>query len=254
MQRITSAGAALIAAAIGDGPKLAIDRFVLANVPGLDHTQEPPENEVLPASEFIVVDRPPTKTGYIDENRVAYSMMLDSTEGDFDFNWLGICVAEQLVMVAYIPTVNKFKTVGSTAGNVISRNMVIKCQGMTAATPIDAPAESWMFDFQTYIAELIARIDQLETKFNWVAVTESRAALPNQLHVFEDYADLSVTLADGQYIEVAISRTLDIRQGHCRLVCDAPVSTEAGSAATVNLKDASRRYILMKAAGELKLW
>lgn len=151
MARLTTIGQNLIAAAVGNGPKLTISKFVFANIPGLDHTAPEPVDEPMPLLANIVFSRAPTKAGLLDENRVTYSQMMLTDVGDFSFNWIGLVytdpvAGDQLVMFAYVPLTQKIKTQGASAGNVLTRNMVIEHLGMANATPVVVSAESWMFD------------------------------------------------------------------------------------------------------------
>ncbi|QYK02452.1 phage tail-collar fiber domain-containing protein [Shewanella psychrotolerans] len=169
MARLTTTGQSLIAAAVGSGPKLNITKFVFANIPELDHTDPEPADEPMPAPENVVFERAPTKAGIIDENRVTYSQMMLTDVGDFEFNWIGLVYTDpddgdQLVMFAYVPLTQKLKTQGQTAGNVLTRNMVIEHLGIANATPVVVSAESWMFDFSTDMSALNQRVTLLEER------------------------------------------------------------------------------------------
>lgn len=171
MARLTTTGANMVAAAVGTGPKLEITKFVFANIPGLVHTNPEPANEPLPAPAHIVHQSAPTAHGVIDENRVTYSKMLTTEIGDFSFNWIGLVYThpvngDQLVMFAYVPLTQKVKTVGSTAGNVITRNMVIEHLGIANALPVVIPAESWMFDFSAEFAALTDSVADLSAELS----------------------------------------------------------------------------------------
>ncbi len=167
MARLTTIGASLIAAAVGSGPELDITKFVFANIPGLVHTDPEPADEPMPAPEHIVFERAPTKAGIIDANRVTYSQMMLTDVGDFYFNWIGLVYTDpedgdQLVMFAYVPLTQKVKTEGASAGNVLTRNLVIEHLGIANATPVVVSAESWMFDFS---GEINAVKDRAINKF-----------------------------------------------------------------------------------------
>lgn len=197
MARLTTKGASLIAAAVGSGPKLTITKFVFANIPGLVHTDPEPVTEPMPAPEHIVFQRAPTKAGILDENRVTYSQMMLTDVGDFYFNWIGLVYTDpvegdQLVMFAYVPLTQKVKTAGASAGNALTRNLVIEHLGIANATPVVVSAESWMFD---YGAELIAVRDRAINKFyhNPVAHTSVGGA-QRETVVFDQGQSATVTL------------------------------------------------------------
>ncbi|WP_413472371.1 phage tail protein [Shewanella baltica] len=169
MARLTTIGQNLIAAAVGNGPKLTISKFVFANIPGLDHTAPESVDEPMPLLANIVFSRAPTKAGLLDENRVTYSQMMLTDVGDFSFNWIGLVytdpvAGDQLVMFAYVPLTQKIKTQGASAGNVLTRNMVIEHLGIANATPVVVSAESWMFDINSEVTLMNNRIDQIEVE------------------------------------------------------------------------------------------
>jgi hypothetical protein len=162
MATITTLGEQAIAQALGSSRALVIDEFMLAFVPGLDPLANPPKTAVAPDAQYIVHTQVPDKSGYIDDNRVAYSVMLQPEVGDFQFNWVGLLSAGVLVAVAYVYTASKIKTVGTKLGNVLARNMVIKFDGVKAILPIVAPAQSWMFDFSHQVTDIDERLTDVE--------------------------------------------------------------------------------------------
>jgi hypothetical protein len=177
MATITTLGEQAIAQALGSSSALVIDEFMLAFVPGLDPLANPPKTAVAPDAQYIVHTQVPDKSGYIDDNRVAYSVMLQPELGDFQFNWIGLLSAGVLVAVAYVYTANKIKTVGTKLGNVLARNMVIKFDGVKAILPIVAPAQSWMFDFSNQVTDIDARlIDVEETLPNYLSKIDRNTA------------------------------------------------------------------------------
>lgn len=147
MSFITVAGETQLAVKQGAGQPLNITHFVLANITGLG--AEPANRiEAMPAAGDIVADLAVTKNGYVNGNQVVYSLNMDSTVGDFDFNWIGLKDDENvLIAVAYIPTTSKTKTVGNVPGNNMTRNFLLAFSGITATTAISVPAETWQIDF-----------------------------------------------------------------------------------------------------------
>ena len=147
MSFITVAGETQLAVKQGAGQPLNITHFVLANITGLG--AEPANRiEAMPAAGDIVADLAVTKNGYVNGNQVVYSLTMDSTVGDFDFNWVGLKDDENvLIAVAYIPTTSKTKTVGNVPGNNMTRNFLLAFSGITATTAISVSAETWQIDF-----------------------------------------------------------------------------------------------------------
>src|SRR5690554_1785856 len=118
MQAITLIGESLIAQAQANSSSLNLDRFVLAYIPGLDHTQTVDRSQGLPAAGHIVHQAPIHAAGYIVHNKVVYSLVLDTSVGDFEFNWLGLVDSDdQVFFVSELFPVSKTKTVGNTQGD-----------------------------------------------------------------------------------------------------------------------------------------
>lgn len=154
MAFITIAGEQLIAQKQGASQVLVIQSFVLANVPGLG--SEPTNRiETIPDAGTIVDTKPITYSGYVNSNQVVYSLALDSTIGDYDFNWVGLKSAEGvLIACEHIPLTQKRKTVGAVAGNNLTRNFLLSFSGATATTAISVPASTWQIDFTTRLLEI----------------------------------------------------------------------------------------------------
>lgn len=164
MAFITIDGENLIAAKQGAEEALDIDEFVLANIAGLG--AEPGDRiESMPDPGDIVDQRAVTHSGYVNDNQVVYSLTLDSTIGDYDFNWVGIKSAEgTLIAVEYLPSpVSKFATSGGVPGNNLVRNFLLAYSGIQATTAIGVPAETWQIDFTTRLLE----IDERERSSNF---------------------------------------------------------------------------------------
>jgi hypothetical protein len=160
---ITLIGENQIAAKQGAAEVLNIDEFVLANIAGLG--DEPVDrNELLPDAGDIVATLPVTKAGYVNTNQVVYSLAMDSSLGDFDFNWVGLKDAEGvLIAVTYVPLIQKRKTSGAVPGNNLTRNFLIAYSGIQATAAIAVPAETWQIDFN---ARLLG-IDERERLSNF---------------------------------------------------------------------------------------
>lgn len=149
MSFITIAGENQIAAKFISGD-LDISHFVLANITGLG--QEPADRiEAMPNPADIVDTQPVGKEGYVNNNLVVYSVTLDSTIGDYSFNWVGLKDSEEvLIAAAYLPAlVPKTKTANGTDGNNLVRNFLLEFIGAQALTAINTPAETWQLDLTT---------------------------------------------------------------------------------------------------------
>jgi hypothetical protein len=148
MPVLTYAGENLIAQQQQAGRTLIIDQMILANINGLDSSAVPDRGELMPSVSDIQVTQPITKDGLLNSNTVVYSAVFTSTQGTFDFNWMGLYSSEHdvLVAVAYVPTQTKMATVGASIGNVITKNFAIEFNGAADVTGINISAESWQID------------------------------------------------------------------------------------------------------------
>ncbi len=149
MAFITILGENQIAAKQGAELTLNMANFVLANITGLG--SEPVDRiEAMPAGGDIVATLAVTKSGYVNTNQVVYSLVMDSSVGDFDFNWVGLVDDEGVLIAAtYIPTIQKIANNGATQGNNLTRNFLIAYTGIQATTAIAVPASTWQIDFNT---------------------------------------------------------------------------------------------------------
>ena len=149
MAFITILGENQLAAKQGAGQTLNMANFVLANIAGLG--AEPVDRvEALPAGGDIVATMPVTKSGYVNTNQVVYSLVMDSSIGDFDFNWIGLVDDEGVLIAAtYVPTISKTANNGVVQGNNLTRNFLLAYTGIQATTAIAVPAETWQIDFNT---------------------------------------------------------------------------------------------------------
>ena len=108
---ITNEGAQYIAQKTKDVEPVVISHFLLANLTGVDETTEAdPAMTVgdVPSGNIVGSNYPMYRIGYADDTHVAYSLHLDSHQGDFDFNWVGM-VTDNGVLFAFvnIPLVKK---------------------------------------------------------------------------------------------------------------------------------------------------
>jgi microcystin-dependent protein len=148
---ITLAGESLIAQKLGSQQRLDVVRFIFANVPGLDPNA--PVNRAAakpPASQIVhSYTIPQQNVGYVNPNQVVYSSMLGSDIGDFDWNWIGLETAENVLLaVAYMPLQQKRKNIPPLQlGNNVTRNILVMFDGAQALTGITIDAKTWQHDF-----------------------------------------------------------------------------------------------------------
>lgn len=149
MAYVTIAGQNKIALKQGEEEVLNITHFVLANIDGLGN--EPLDRiTAMPDGGDIMATLPVSKAGYVNTNQVVYSLTMDSGQGDFDFNWIGLLDDDGvLIAVTHTPTIKKRKSNGPVPGNNLTRNFLIAFNGIQATTAIEVPAETWQIDFNT---------------------------------------------------------------------------------------------------------
>lgn len=164
---ITLAGESLIAQKQGAQQILTVSRFILANVPGLDPDGPVDRAAGKPAAGQIVGTYDVTDAGYVNPNQVVYSLMLGSDIGDFDWNWIGLETAENvLLMVAYVPTQQKRRNIPPLQlGNNVTRNFLVVFDGAQALTGLTIDASTWQHDFTVRLAGIDERERQSNRDF-----------------------------------------------------------------------------------------
>ncbi|PAX78277.1 phage tail protein [Citrobacter sp. TSA-1] len=130
------------------------DTFVFAYIPGQDESAEIPRDEKLPDAALIQYRVPVTQYGLLSPNAAAFSVILDTTVGDFDYNWIGLLNAESgvLCMIAHTPHQQKIKTANGVQGNNLIRTFSMEFDGAAAAMHIDVAADVWQIDFTARLA------------------------------------------------------------------------------------------------------
>lgn len=146
----TKKGRAYFAQKTRDKEPVLLTQFVLAHIDGLDPTTPIDENTDLPADDKIVhrYNIPSVAKGFVNQDQVVCSMLLTSDVGNFTFNWIGLCASDgTLISVITLPEYHKTKTVGTTQGNNLVRNVLIEYADIKNATGINVPAQTWQIDF-----------------------------------------------------------------------------------------------------------
>ncbi|EOI7432693.1 phage tail protein [Yersinia enterocolitica] len=130
------------------------DTVVFAHIPDQDDNADIPRNETLPEAACIQYQMPVTQYGLIAPNAVAFSVILDTTIGDFDYNWIGLLHApsQTLCMIAHTPLQQKIKTADGVQGNNLTRTFVMEFDGAAAAMQVDVVADVWQIDFTARLA------------------------------------------------------------------------------------------------------
>lgn len=163
---ITLAGENLIAQKQAAKAGLKVARFIFANVPGLDTSAPVNRAAGKPAAAQIVHNYlvPDENAGYVNPNQVVYSAQIGSDIGDWDFNWIGLETAENVLFaVAYVPVQQKRRNIPPLqVGNNLTRNFLVVFDGAQALTGITIDANTWQHDFTVRLAG----IDERERQSN----------------------------------------------------------------------------------------
>ncbi len=179
MAVITIAGEQLIARKQQAKQPLVIREFVLAHVPNLDPLIPPRRDQSLPTSRQIVFRSAPTRSACVNGNEVVYSLILDNTVGNFQFNWLGL-VSEEGVLISanhmVVQSKRKNNERTSEEGNNLTRNFLLKFSGAQAITNITVPAETWQFNYSDKI-----------NYFDTMVVSLAANHFASQKHIIELY-------------------------------------------------------------------
>lgn len=141
------------------------DTFIFAFVPGQDPEGEMDRDETLPPVSQIVHRAPVAQHGLINTDAVAYSVVMDTSVGDFDYNWIGLqdAASGTLCMVVHTRTQKKIATSGQNQGNTLTRTLVMEFNGAAGASQIAVNASTWQIDFS---ARIFGQDEQLRLA-NW---------------------------------------------------------------------------------------
>lgn len=214
---LTTAGHALIAAQIAAAENLVITTFKFANVVGLDPEELPENYAQTEPTDDIVHTMNVTRAGSINSDTVVYSAVLDSTVGDFEFNWIGLYDESGiLVMIKY--TYPQQKTGNAFGGgNNLTRNFSLKFVGAADVTSITIPAESWQFDVSAYVFE----------RLEWTEISVD--TLAEEAKNYRLMAPLILTVREGD--ERSIQVVADVDSG-IALLSPATIKADSGKVRT----------------------
>ncbi|MHC6223477.1 phage tail-collar fiber domain-containing protein [Pseudomonas sp. X10] len=156
---ITLAGQSLIAQKQAAKQVLNVVRFVFANVPGLDPAAPIDRAAGKPPAGQVVYTTSVDRAGYVNPDQVIYSVVVDSSVGDWDFNWIGLETEENVLLaVAYVPLQQKRKNIPPLQiGNNLTRNFLVEYDGAQEITGITVDASTWQHDFTVRLAGIDRR-------------------------------------------------------------------------------------------------
>ena len=165
---ITNAGLAYISRQQANNQPVQMSHFVVAYIPDLDVMSTPDPDDGLPDQSLITGQFPIAREGYNNQDSITYTLELDSSVGNFDFNWYAIITdSNEVAAINFIYPV--FKRAGIQ--QIVTRNFVMNYARAQEATGITIPAQTWQFDYtaqMTNVENSIAavNIDLQQTKDN----------------------------------------------------------------------------------------
>ncbi len=130
---------------------VVLDEFVLANVPGLDPDAAINPDSGLPPAGQIVHRHAVDQRGRINNDAVAYTIVMDTTVGDFSFNAMYLINKATGVvgMIVHKGLETKLKTNEATGqtGNSLVKSMLMEYDRASDATATHVDAGTWQIDY-----------------------------------------------------------------------------------------------------------
>ena len=128
---------------------IKLDRVIFANISGINGDTEIDLSGLMPDASQIVHTAPVTQSGLLNDKTVVYSVILDTSVGDFSFNYIGLANAETntLCMVMHTDLTRKIKTAGQRQGNTITESIWLEIDNASESTGITVNAETWQIDY-----------------------------------------------------------------------------------------------------------
>lgn len=130
---------------------VVLDEFVLANVPGLDPATPIDPDSGLPPAGQIVHRHKVEQRGRINNDAVAYTIVMDTTVGDFGFNAMYLINKATGVvgMIVHKGLETKLKTdeAAGQTGNSLVKSMLMEYDRAAEATATHVDASTWQIDY-----------------------------------------------------------------------------------------------------------
>ena len=130
---------------------VVLDEFVLANVPDLDPAAPIDPDSGLPPAGQIVHRHTVDQRGRINNDAVAYTIVMDTTVGDFSFNAMYLINKASGVvgMIVHKGLETKLKTdeAAGQTGNSLVKSMLMEYDRAAEATATHVDASTWQIDY-----------------------------------------------------------------------------------------------------------
>ncbi|MCR3946801.1 phage tail protein [Aeromonas caviae] len=145
---------------------VVLDEFILADIPNLDITSPIDPDAGLPPESQIVHRQNVDQRGRINNNAVAYTIVMDTTVGDFSFNAMYLRNKQLGVigMIVYKGREAKLKTDQATGqtGNSLVKSMLMGYDQAAEATLTNVDAGTWQIDYAARLRGMDEDIRQLQ--------------------------------------------------------------------------------------------
>ncbi|MGL5177257.1 MAG: phage tail protein, partial [Aeromonas veronii] len=145
---------------------VVLDEFILADIPNLDITSPIDPDTGLPPESQIVHRQNVDQRGRINNNAVAYTIVMDTTVGDFSFNAMYLRNKQNGVigMIVYKGRETKLKTDQTTGqtGNSLVKSMLMGYDQAAEATLTHVDAGTWQIDYAARLRGMDEDIRQLQ--------------------------------------------------------------------------------------------
>ena len=143
-----------------------LDEIVLADIPNLDITSPIDPDTGLPPESQIVHRQNVDQRGRVNNNAVAYTIVMDTTIGDFSFNAMYLRNKQNGVigMIVYKGRETKLKTDQTTGqtGNSLVKSMLMGYDQAAEATLTHVDAGTWQIDYAARLRGMDEDIRQLQ--------------------------------------------------------------------------------------------
>ncbi|HHQ4463552.1 TPA: phage tail protein [Aeromonas veronii] len=130
---------------------VVLDEFVLANVPDLDPAAPIDPDSGLPPAGQIVHRHKVDQRGRINNDAVAYTIVMDTTVGDFGFNAMYLInkATGMVGMIVHKGMETKLKTdeAAGQTGNSLVKSMLMEYDRAAEATATHVDASTWQIDY-----------------------------------------------------------------------------------------------------------
>ena len=155
---LTNAGKDQIAKRRAAAQAFTIDSVKFANVTNLK--ANPEATDTTPSTIAYTYNKS-LNLSYLNPDTVIYSVHLDSSIGNFHFNWVGYYVNNVLCFIEHVPLHQKIKTAGNTVGNSFIRNLRVVTSRGADLSGASAPAQTWQVDYTASFQDLSTGIESI---------------------------------------------------------------------------------------------